>query len=85
MIDRRSLLLVDGHFPEQALRAVKRARRLGAKVIADLNRPRPGSLALLPYVDYAIVPLEFGAELGGRRPRAAAATPARRDAAARPW
>src|SRR5262245_62725719 len=59
--DRRSVLLVDGHFPEQALRAVKRARRVGACVIADLNRARPGSLALLPYVVHAIVPLEFGA------------------------
>jgi len=67
-IDRRTLLLVDGHFPAQALRAVKRARRLGATVIADLNRPRPGSLALLPYVDYPIVPLEFGADWAGGDP-----------------
>jgi sulfofructose kinase len=67
-IDRRSVLLVDGHFPAQALRAVKRARRVGATVIADLNRPRPGSLALLPYVDYAIVPLEFGARWAGGDP-----------------
>ena len=67
-VDRRTLLLVDGHFPVQALRAVKRARRLGATVIADLNRPRPESLALLPYVDYPIVPLEFGAGWAGRDP-----------------
>ena len=67
-IDRRTLLLVDGHFPDQALRAVQRARRLGATVIADLNRPRPGSLALLPYVDYPIVPLEFGAGWTGGDP-----------------
>jgi sulfofructose kinase len=60
VIDRDTLLLVDGHFPAQALRAVKRARRLGATVIADLNRPRRESLALLPWVDYPIVPLEFG-------------------------
>jgi sugar/nucleoside kinase (ribokinase family) len=60
LIDRRSVLLVDGHFPQQALRAVKRARRVGARVVADLNRPRPGALALLPYVDHAIVPREFG-------------------------
>jgi sulfofructose kinase len=67
-IDRGTLLLVDGHFPAQALRAVKRARRLGATVIADLNRPRPESLALLPWVDYPIVPLEFGAGWAGRDP-----------------
>ena len=58
-IDRNTLLLVDGHFPDQALRAVKRARERGATVIADFHLPRPGALRLLPYVDYPIVPLEF--------------------------
>jgi sulfofructose kinase len=67
-IDAGSLLLVDGHFPAQALRAVKRARRVGAPVIADFNRPRRPVLALLPWVDYPIVPLEFGEELGIRSP-----------------
>ena len=67
-IDRDTLLLVDGHFPAQALRAVKRARRLGATVIADLNRPRPEFLKLLPWVDYPIVSLEFGAGWTGRDP-----------------
>jgi sulfofructose kinase len=67
-IDRDTLLLVDGHFPAQALRAVKRARRLGATVIADFSRPRPELLALLPYVDYPIVSLEFGAGWTGRDP-----------------
>ena len=67
-IDGRTLLLVDGHFPAQALRAVKQARRLGATVIADLNRPRADCLALLPYVDYPIVPLEFGAGWAGGDP-----------------
>jgi sulfofructose kinase len=68
VIDESTLLLVDGHFPAQALRAVRRAKRRGATVIADLNRPRPGSLALLPFVDYPIVPLEFGAGWGARSP-----------------
>jgi sugar/nucleoside kinase (ribokinase family) len=68
LIARRSVLLVDGHFPQQALRAVKRASRVGARVIADLNRPRPGALALLPYVDHAIVPREFGAGFTGGDP-----------------
>ncbi len=58
-IDRDTLLLVDGHFPDQALRAVKRARQRGATVIADFHLPRPGVRRLLPYVDYPIVPLEF--------------------------
>ena len=63
-IDSKSLLLVDGHFPRQALRAVKRARRVGAAVIGDFSRPRPAELRLLPYVDYPIVPLEFALDYG---------------------
>lgn len=64
-----SLLLVDGHFPEQALRAVKRARRLGATVIGDFSRPSPAARRLLPWVDHAIVPEEFARAYGGGDPR----------------
>ncbi len=60
-----TLLLVDGHFPAQALRAVKRARRVGATVVGDFHRPSQGVVRLLPYVDHPIVPLEFVAEAGG--------------------
>jgi sulfofructose kinase len=65
LIDRRTLLLLDGHFPRQALRAVKRAREVGATVIGDFSRPGPAVLELLRYVDFPIVPLEF-AEAYGR-------------------
>jgi len=58
-IDRNATLMVDGHFPHQALRAVRRAREVGASVIGDFHRPSPGVRELLPYVDYPIVPLEF--------------------------
>jgi sulfofructose kinase len=58
-IDRNSTLMVDGHFPEQALRAVKHAREVGASVIGDFHRPSPAVLRLLPYVDFPVVPLEF--------------------------
>jgi sulfofructose kinase len=58
-LDARAVLLVDGHFPAQALRAVRRARALGARVVADFHRPLPEVLRLLRYVDYPIVPLEF--------------------------
>jgi sulfofructose kinase len=59
LIDRDATLMVDGHFPHQALRAVRRAREVGASVIGDFHRPSPGVRELLPYVDYPIVPLEF--------------------------
>jgi len=70
-IDRRTLLLVDGHFPRQALRAVKRAREVGATVIGDFSRPRPAYRELLPYVDFPIVPLEFAETYGQGDPRRA--------------
>jgi len=66
IIDTRTLLLVDGHFPAQALRAVRRAREVGALVIGDFHRPSPAVRRLLPYVDHPIVPAEF-VELAGER------------------
>jgi sugar/nucleoside kinase (ribokinase family) len=70
-IGRKALLMVDGHFPEQALRAVKRAREVGASVMGDFNRPNPPVRALLPFVDYPVVPLEFALEYGSGDPRKA--------------
>ena len=58
-IERGITLLIDGHFPKQALRAVRRARKLGGVVIGDFHRPTPAVCRLLPYVDFPIVPLEF--------------------------
>ncbi len=63
-ITRKTLLLVDGHFPAQARRAVRRAREVGARVIADFHSPRPGCLALLPDVDHAVLPEEFAVAWG---------------------
>ena len=68
-IGRKTLLMVDGHFPEQALRAVKRAREVGATVMGDFNRPSRPARALLPFVDYPVVPLEFAREYGSGDPR----------------
>ncbi len=58
-IDSTATLLVDGHFPEQALRAVVKAREVGASVVGDFHRPSPAVRRLLPYVDFPVVPLEF--------------------------
>ena len=54
-----AVLLIDGHFPAQARRAVRWAREVGAPVVADFHRPSPPVLALLPFVDFAVVPREF--------------------------
>jgi sulfofructose kinase len=53
------VLMVDGHFPDQALRAVRLARKIGATVVGDFNRPSPVVRKLLPFVDFPIVPQEF--------------------------
>ncbi len=77
LIGPRTLLLIDGHFPQQALRAVRRAREVGATVIADFYQPRPGVKRLLRDVDHAIVPLEYVEACGYPSPRAALADLAR--------
>jgi sulfofructose kinase len=53
------VLLIDGHFPGEALRAARRARKLGVPIVADFSDPRPDYLGLLPWVDYAVVPQAF--------------------------
>jgi sulfofructose kinase len=58
-IDSTATLLVDGHFPEQALRAAAKAREVGASVVGDFHRPSPAVRKLLPFVDFPVVPLEF--------------------------
>jgi sulfofructose kinase len=71
VIDRRTLLLVDGHFPAQARRAVEHARRVGAQVMGDFHRVSRAARALLPYVDLPVVPLEFARVYGDGDPRRA--------------
>ena len=68
-IGRDTLLLVDGHFPAQALGAVKRARARGGTVVGDFYRPSPAVGRLLPWVDHAIVSLEFVKASGHTDPR----------------
>ena len=70
-IDSAATLLVDGHFPEQALRAVAKAREVGAVVIGDFHRPSPAIRRLLPYVDFPVVPLEFAELFSAGGPRQA--------------
>jgi sulfofructose kinase len=64
-----TLLLLDGHFPAQALRAARRARAAGGLVVGDFHRPSPALLRLLPYVDHPIVPQEFVEAWGRGDPR----------------
>jgi sugar/nucleoside kinase (ribokinase family) len=70
-IDSTTTVLVDGHFPEQALRAVEKAREVGASVVGDFHRPSPAVRKLLPYVDFPVVPLEFAELISAGDPQRA--------------
>lgn len=56
---RAAALMIDGHFPVQARRAARLARRHGVPVIGDFSDPRPEYLELLPWVDYPVLPEVF--------------------------
>jgi sulfofructose kinase len=68
-ITRGALVLIDGHYSAQALRAVRRARERGAVVIADFSDARPSYQRLLPFVDYPVLPREFADTWGAGSPR----------------
>ena len=54
-----TVLMIDGHFPKQILRAVRRAREVGVPVVGDFSDARLAFVRLLPHVDYPILPEEF--------------------------
>ncbi|MEV0462042.1 PfkB family carbohydrate kinase [Nocardia tengchongensis] len=49
-----SLLLVDGHYPDHAVRLATAARAAGVPVVLDAGRWRPVHADLLPVVDIAV-------------------------------
>ena len=51
--------MIDGHFPKQVLRALRRARESGVQVVGDFSDARPAFVRLLPHVDYPILPVDF--------------------------
>lgn len=59
-----TVLMVDGHFPGQALRATRKARDCGATVVADFADARAAFRRLLPHIDYPVVPLDFVRDYG---------------------
>ncbi|MFT5696677.1 MAG: sulfofructose kinase [Myxococcota bacterium] len=67
-LTKNTVLLIDGHFPKQAMRAVRRANEIGATVVGDFHSPRPAYLELLPHVDFPILPREFGEAWHGGTP-----------------
>ena len=58
-IRNSTVLMIDGHFPAEARRAMKKARECGAAVVADFSDARQAFQRLLPQVDYPVVPMDF--------------------------
>lgn len=67
-VDRECVVLVDGHFSDQAMALLEKARACGARVVGDFSDARESFVRLLPWVDHAIVPLEFARAWGAGGP-----------------
>ncbi len=65
-LDGATVLLLDGHWTDQAYRSARRARALGIPVVSDFKRMYKGLEAMFPFVDYHILPRFFAAEVTGR-------------------
>ena len=66
-LEKMDVLLVDGHWMDQALRSARWARERGVPVVADFKYMYDGLAEVFPYVDYLIIPLFFAAEITGER------------------
>jgi len=64
-LDRARCLLIDGMWPEAALRAARHARGHGVPVVADLGGVEGTRRELLPYVDYLIANEQCARRLAG--------------------
>lgn len=65
LLEGTEVLLVDGHWTDQALRAAGWARGRSIPVVSDFKRMYPGLEAVFPFVDYHILPRFFAAEVTG--------------------
>ncbi len=62
-LDGTDVLLVDGHWTDQALRSAREAHRRNIPVVADFKRMYDGLEEIFPLVDYLIIPRFFAAEI----------------------
>ena len=56
LLDGAGVLLVDGHWTDQAFRGARWAREHGVPVVADFKRRYEGLDEIFPLVDYLIIP-----------------------------
>ncbi|MCW2883745.1 MAG: hypothetical protein QOE54_1416 [Streptosporangiaceae bacterium] len=59
MVSRSAVVQVDGHHPALAEASVITARRLGRTTLLDGGSWKPGTRALLPYIDVAVCSSDF--------------------------
>ncbi len=67
LLEGTDVLLLDGHWTDQALRAAQWARTRGIPVVSDFKRMYAGLEDVFPLVDYHLLPRFFAAELTGER------------------
>jgi len=65
LLDDAQLILVDGYWFEAALAAVRRAKERGISVVADFKSMYGRLDAIMPYIDYLIVPGFFAESVTG--------------------
>ena len=53
------VLMLDGFYPETAVRLAEKAKKLGIPVVFDGGSWKPWLSGLLPYIDYAICSADF--------------------------
>lgn len=64
-LDGADVLLIDGHWTDQALRSAREAHRRRIPVVADFKRMYDGLEKVFPFVDYLIIPRFFAGEITG--------------------
>jgi sulfofructose kinase len=67
LLEGMDVLLVDGHWTDQAWRSAQWARERGIPVVSDFKRMYRGLEKVFPLVDYHILPFFFAAEVSGER------------------
>lgn len=67
LLEGAEVLLVDGHWMDQAFRSARWAKEHGVPVVGDFKRMYDGLEEVLPLVNYLIIPFFFAAEITGER------------------
>ncbi len=66
LLEGTRVLLLDGHWIDEALKAARWARKNNIPVVADFKRNYDDLDKLFPYIDYFIIPHFFACELAGK-------------------